>query len=134
MRSADKFEFQINYEDDLEIDFIKIPPMIIQPFVENSIKHGFKNMNKTGLLKLYITDKTDWIEFVVEDNGCGIQKNKTKQIAHRSMAMIIFEKRRKLIQQKFNKDFKFELLNLKDINSKSSGVKITLGIPVIDND
>ena len=134
MRSADKFEFQINYEDDLEIDFIQIPPMIIQPFVENSIKHGFKDMNKTGLLKLNITDKTDWIEFVVEDNGCGIQKNKTKQTAHRSMAMIIFEKRRKLIQQKFNKDFKFELLNLKDINSKLSGVKITLGIPVIDND
>jgi LytS/YehU family sensor histidine kinase len=134
MRSNNKFDFQINFDDDLEIDFIQIPPMIIQPFVENSIKHGFKELDRTGLLKLYITDKPDWIEFVVEDNGCGIQKNKTKQTAHRSMAMIIFEKRRKLIQQKFNKDFKFELLNLKDINSKLSGVRITLGIPVINND
>ncbi len=134
MRSRNKFDFQINFDDDLEVDFIQIPPMIIQPFVENSIKHGFSNLNRTGLLKLNIADKTDWIEFVIEDNGSGIQKNLTKPKAHRSMAMIIFEKRRKLIQQKFNKDFKFELLNLKDKNSKISGVKITIEIPVIDND
>ena len=133
MRSSNKFDFQINFDDNLEVDFIQIPPMIIQPFVENSIKHGFNNLNRTGLLKLNITDKTDWIEFIIEDNGSGIQKNMTKPKVHRSMAMIIFEKRRKLIQQKFNKDFKFELLNLKDTNSKTSGVKITIEIPVIDN-
>ena len=134
MRSNNKFDFQINFDNDLEIDFINIPPMIIQPFVENSIKHGFKSSDRPGLLKLNITDKTDWIEFVIEDNGNGIQKNLTKPKAHRSMAMIIFEKRRKLIQQKFNKDFKFELLNLKDTNSKTTGLKITIEIPVINND
>ena len=67
MRSKNKFDFAIEYHDDLELDFIQIPPMLIQPFVENSIKHGFKNLDKKGLLKLNITDKTDRVEFIIED-------------------------------------------------------------------
>jgi tetratricopeptide (TPR) repeat protein len=134
MRSKDKFDFEINYDDDLEVDFIQIPPMLIQPFVENSIKHGFKTLNKNGLLKLNITDKTDWVEFVVEDNGQGFQKNAKKDKDHKSMAMLIFEKRRKLIQQKYNKDFKFTIINLIDINPETTGVKISINIPILNND
>ena len=134
MRSNNKFDFQINFDEDLEIDFIKIPPMIIQPFVENSIKHGFKELDRKGLLILKITDKTDYIEFDIEDNGVGILEKTKNSKKHQSMAMIIFEKRRRLIQQKFNKDFNFELVNLKDTNSKATGVKIKIEIPVIEND
>ncbi len=134
MRSSNKFDFEINYDENLEIDFIKIPPMLIQPFVENSIKHGFNNLDRTGLLRLNITDKTDWVEFVIEDDGNGVQKNQFKEKTHQSMAMNIFEKRRKLIQYKFNKDFKFEFINLKDANPKLTGVRITVYIPVINND
>jgi hypothetical protein len=50
------------------------------------------------------------------------------------MAMNIFEKRRKLIQQKHKKEFRFEIENLNDTNPKIRGVKITLNIPVLNND
>jgi tetratricopeptide (TPR) repeat protein len=132
MRSQNKFDFAIEYHDDLEIDFIQIPPMLIQPFVENSIKHGFKNLNESGFLKLQISDKTDWIEFVIEDNGEGIQKNREKQKDHKSMAMVIFEKRRKLIQQKYNKYFNYKMLNIKDTSPDKTGVKIIIDIPTIE--
>jgi LytS/YehU family sensor histidine kinase len=132
MRSKDKFDFEINYDDDLEVDFIQIPPMLIQPFVENSIKHGFKTSIKKGLLKLNITDKTDWIEFIIEDNGNGIQKNVKTENDHKSMAMEIFEKRRKLIQKKHNKDFNFKVVNLKDSDPEKTGVRITIQIPIIE--
>lgn len=131
MRSHDTFNFEINFDDDFEIDFIQIPPMLIQPFIENSIKHGFKNIDKTGFLSLHITDKTDWIEFVIEDNGNGIQQKNDSAKKHQSMAMKIFEKRRKLIQQKHKKDFKFELQNLSDINTDQTGVRITISIPIL---
>ena len=134
MRSNSSFDFRIDYDDDLEVDFIKIPPMLIQPFVENSIKHGLVNLDRPGLLKIKITDKTDWIEFVIEDNGNGIVEKEEKKTGHKSMAMIIFEKRRRLIQQKYNKDFKFELINLKDVNQAQSGVRVIIDIPIIDND
>lgn len=133
MRSQNKFDFEINFDEDMEVDFIQIPPMLIQPFVENSIKHGFKNTNEGGLLKLNITDKTDWVEFVIEDNGRGIQKKIEKPQKHQSMAMKIFEERRKLIQQKYNKDFKFEMVNLKDINPEFSGVKTIINIPILND-
>lgn len=134
MRLSDKFDFNIHFDPDLEIEFIQIPPMLIQPFVENSIKHGFKNLDRKGHLDLYISDKTNWIEFIIEDNGHGIQQNQAKPKKHQSMAMNIFEKRRKLIQQKHNKKFNFELINLQDTNPDLSGVRITIDIPIMDND
>jgi tetratricopeptide (TPR) repeat protein len=134
MRSNNSFDFKINYDEDLEVDFIKIPPMLIQPFVENSIKHGLVNLDQAGLLQINITDKTDWVEFVIEDNGRGIVEKEEKSGGHKSMAMTIFKKRRKLIQQKYNKDFKFELINLRDENPEQSGVKVIIDIPIIDND
>lgn len=134
MRTPDKFDYQIEFDDDLEIDFIQIPPMLIQPFIENSIKHGFKNLDRKGLLVLRVTDKVDWIEFVVEDNGQGIRKEDMKQKEYQSMALAIFEKRRKLIQQKYKKDFSFESLNLSDSDQQTSGVKVSITIPVLNND
>lgn len=134
MRSQNKFSFQINYADDLEVDFIHIPPMLIQPFVENSIKHGFKNQNKNGMLKLQIEDKTDSVEFIIKDNGQGIQQKSIKDKEHKSMAMLIFEKRRKLIQQKYNKDFNFEITNLNQIDPNQTGVRVCINIPILNND
>ncbi len=134
MRCADKFDYAIHYDEALEIDFIQIPPMLIQPFVENSIKHGFKNLEGHGFLSLKITDKVGWVEFVIEDNGAGIQENSSKPETHLSMANTIFEKRRKLIQQKHNKDFKFEKVNLKDTNPELSGVRISIQIPILNDD
>ena len=131
MRKGNLFDYEIQFDEDLEVDFIQIPPMLIQPFVENSMKHGFKNLTRKGHLKLSILDKTDWVEFIIEDNGNGIQENKKKPQKHQSMAMAIFEKRRKLIQQKHNKDFNFEVVNLKDINPDSSGTRIRIDLPII---
>ncbi len=134
MRTNNNFNFEINYNEELEIDFIKIPPMLIQPFVENSIKHGFANIENGGLLRITITDKGDHIDFIIEDNGRGIEKTDKENGEHKSMATIIFEKRRKLIQQKYKKDFKFELINLNDNKTGETGVKVILSLPIIEND
>ena len=134
MRKGNKFDYEINSDQDLETDFIQIPPMLIQPFIENSIKHGFHSLDRTGMLRVQITYKIDWVEFVIEDNGNGIQQKSEGTKKHQSMAMTIFEKRRKLIQQKHKKDFKFEMLNLNDTNPALTGVKITIDIPILNND
>ncbi len=134
MRKPGIFGFAIEYDDELESDFIHVPPMMIQPFVENAIKHGFKNINYVGKLQLLFVDKMEYVEVVIQDNGVGIENKNEINQQHRSMAMEIFEKRRKLIQHKFNKDFTFDISNLKTLNPETSGVKVTLQIPVLDND
>jgi len=134
MRKRNKFDYSINYDDNLETDFMQIPPMLIQPFIENSIKHGFKNFDKGGFINLKIKDKTDYVEFIIEDNGEGFTANTAVKEEHKSIAMSIFEKRRKLIQQKYKKDFKFEIINLKDKYNKQTGVRITINLPILNND
>jgi len=64
----------------------------------------------------------------------GIQKEKAALKEHQSMALQIFEKRRKLIQHKYKRDFSFELLNLKDSNRELSGVRVSINIPILSND
>ncbi len=53
-----------------------IPPLTIQPLVENSIKHGLKDMIKDGRVEILITEKLEYMEVVVSDNGIGFQTNK----------------------------------------------------------
>ncbi|WP_346854463.1 histidine kinase [uncultured Draconibacterium sp.] len=134
MRKPGVFEFRMEYAEELEVDFIQIPPMMIQPFIENAIKHGFKNIDYKGDLVISFADKMEFIEVLIQDNGTGIQREIDSGKQHRSMAMDIFEKRRKLIQHKFNKDFNFELINLTQSNSAETGVRVTLTIPVLNND
>jgi tetratricopeptide (TPR) repeat protein len=133
MRKPGIFDFEIECDEELESDFIQVPPMMIQPFIENAIKHGFKKMDSGGVLKITITDKTDWIEFVIEDNGNGIQQASTRYKDHKSMAMEIFQKRRKLIQHKYKKGFSFELQNLHDVDPTQSGVRIRIDLPVMND-
>lgn len=131
MRMPGKFTYEIAADENLESDFIEIPPMMIQPFVENSIKHGFKTLDRPGELLLKITEGNDFIEFRLEDNGKGITEKKESDNSHRSMAMLIFEKRRKLIQKKYNKDVFFQLTNLNQSSNQKTGVKITIKLPVL---
>ncbi|WP_158851033.1 histidine kinase [Algibacter sp. L1A34] len=133
MRKQNKFDYTINYDENLDLDFIRIPPMLNQPFIENAIKHGFKNIDKGGLLNITIKDKIDWIEFIIEDNGEGFHDG-TKEKGYKSMAMTIFESRRKLIKQKYKKDFKFEIVNLKDKYPNQTGVRVIIDIPILNND
>jgi len=129
MRNPNLFDYELKYSNEPETDLIKIPPMLVQPFIENAIKHGFKNIEYKGFLNITITDKTSYAVFVIEDNGCGIQQKNATENTHESMATQIFEKRRKLIQQKYKKEFIFR------VESKlNQGTKITIGIPVLNND
>lgn len=134
MRKPGVFDFVIEHDEELETDFIHVPPMMIQPFIENAIKHGLKNIAYCGKLQLSIVDRMEYIEVVIQDNGVGIEIGRETNKLHRSMAMEIFEKRRKIIQNKFNKDFVFNVINLKSINAELSGVKVMLKIPVLNND
>ena len=133
MRNPSKFSFSISTCENLETDFVQIPPMMIQPFIENSIKHGFSDIRYPGILTISISDKSDWIVFIIEDNGKGLN-HEDSVTNHRSMAMQIFEKRRRLIQQKHKKEFTFEIQNLKDMDASKSGVRICIKVPVLDYD
>ncbi|MEP6846894.1 MAG: histidine kinase, partial [Panacibacter sp.] len=83
-RHEDKFTAEIQADDDLLQDDYKVPPLIVQPFVENAILHGLRYGNDhDGRLSISVNREGNYIKYVVEDNGVGrnnltnhVQKNK----------------------------------------------------------
>jgi len=77
-RFGDKLEFIQNIDKN-SLTF-KIPFMAIQPFIENSIKHGFHEDGRKLVIKLRITSKEKGLSIEIEDNGKGIEAERLKEI------------------------------------------------------
>lgn len=75
LRHEGKFTTHFNIEKELESSSVIVPPLIIQPFVENAILHGLRNkINNDGILTISIKKSNDCIEYIITDNGIGRQK------------------------------------------------------------
>ncbi len=111
LRFEDKFDYQINIQKGLDLSFVQIPPMLLQPFVENAIEHGFKSKEEKGNLIINILKQDDLFLFEIIDDGIGF-KEKTNKIK-REHAIDIFLNRLKLRGFSEEKSFK--------ITSASSG-------------
>lgn len=72
MRFKDKFEYGINKDPALDMDVIKVPAMILQPYVENSIWHGILPMEKPGRIDINVQASNGTYVLSIEDNGIGI--------------------------------------------------------------
>jgi LytS/YehU family sensor histidine kinase len=69
MRFKTSFEYNITINDNVRPYFQLVPPMLLQPFVENSIIHGFGNIDYTGKINIIFENKTDFMEIIIQDNG-----------------------------------------------------------------
>lgn len=108
-----------------KIDEIVVPPLLIQPLVENATKHAFKNMEMGGKISIVyeIVESRDLLVYSVTDNGSGILMNKKKE--HTSFGI-------KLVKERimfFNGD-KTDVDNFLIIDSKVDGTKITVSMPL----
>ena len=102
MRFQDKFDYTINVDASLNRDQIKVPAMLIQPFLENSIWHGLLPKDSQGRVVVDIVRNNGSLEFTITDNGIGIEnslKNKTTTDDHISKGMEITQSRIELIKK-----------------------------------
>jgi len=91
MRFKEKFEYIIDVKKDVDVEHIKIPAMILQPFVENSIWHGILPQSEGGKISIRIFNIPTGIQFEIEDNGIGYDVSKAKKTSntHHSRGMLI---------------------------------------------
>ncbi len=99
---------------------LKIPTMLLQPFIENSIKHGFSNQDGVIELKMKILKKQ--LICVIEDNGVGYQPKKSAH--HTSKALLIISERLELLSNIYHDSFKIKILNT------GNGTRVELNFPV----
>lgn len=77
-RYEDKLEYKISIQEELEN--IEVPKIILQPFVENAIYHGIKNLDTTGIISIYSQIVENKIELIIEDNGIGFEAAKKQAL------------------------------------------------------
>ncbi|MEP2240272.1 MAG: tetratricopeptide repeat protein [Maribacter sp.] len=122
LRFENKFDYEINISNDIEVSIIKLPPMLLQPFIENSIEHGLKPKNEKGLLQINITEQEKYTHIEIIDNGIGYNKEKVRD--NREHAIDIFLKRLKLRDLGEEKKFSIKALD----NNKGTKVSIFLDL------
>ncbi|WP_177761291.1 sensor histidine kinase [Flavobacterium sp. I3-2] len=93
LRYEDVFDYKINVH--VHSDDLLIPPMIVQPFIENSIEHGFKNINYKGYLEIDIEEQENQLYIKIVDNGSG--KGIQSPMGKKSLSRIITQERLDLI-------------------------------------
>jgi tetratricopeptide (TPR) repeat protein len=130
-RFNNSFDFEIDCDAD-DPEFIQIPPMILQPFVENAIKHGLANNSKNALLSIKIKGKTDEVIVVIEDNGPGFVTSANKK--HQSKSLSILKNRRLLMQRQLKRALDWKIENISDTESHKSGVRISINLPIMGDE
>jgi len=135
LRFDNKFSFEIINNVKTDEELISIPPLIIQPFVENAIWHGIMHRSNTegGQLKIHFNIENDNLKCIVEDNGIGRKKadefKKQTKPEHISLGTQITESRIDLINKLHKGKLKINYTDLCDDNN-STGTKVEIIFPL----
>ena len=107
MRFKDKFTYKIKLDKSIEPQSVKIPSMLLQPFIENSIWHGILPSNQTGNIFIDVKVRKDKLVIDIIDNGIGIEKSlalkRNKKQGHISKGMELTKTRVDLVSKISNK-------------------------------
>lgn len=129
LRMQDNFSFIIDIEEGLEHE-VEIPPLLLQPFVENAIIHGLKNSSKQNKhLHLKAEKSTNKIIFTIEDNGIGREesiKNTINRNHHTSMGIRLTDERLKMLEHVLPIKTNYFYQDLVNKNGNSSGTRVTI--------
>ncbi len=139
MRFQDKFSYEIIADENVNLDSVMIPNMIIQPFVENAVWHGIMNSNKKGFVKISFRFEDVKIETMIyrcliikiTDNGIGIKKSgSNKKEGHISKGIKMIEERLQLLSQELELPQPVILEDLSLRNENSTGTEVILSLPI----
>ncbi len=130
MRFPNKFNFQISMHDDTEPHELLIPAMILQPFIENSIEHGFSGISYTGVVNVYFEKQEHDIAITITDNGTGFKEKMQEKGGHISRASQIIKDRIYLLNIKLKTKARFSIENA----STGTGVEVKIYLPILYKD
>jgi sensor histidine kinase YesM len=133
LRFGDEFKFEIKTDETLDIDHLVLPPMIIQPFIENALKHGLlhKKGDKNLSIEFSLNDEILICEII--DNGVGRKRSeeiKARNVrTHQSFATEATDRRMDLLNSFNDKKYNFEIIDLYE-DDKALGTKVVISIPI----
>lgn len=135
LRFKNKIGYEIVIDDKIEKENTFLPPMIIQPFIENSIWHGLmnKNANEESRIKIAVTEENETLLCMIEDNGVGREKSQELREEMpgktQSIGIGITEERLKLLTRERVRDL-IKIVDLKDNFDTATGTRVEIRIPL----
>jgi LytS/YehU family sensor histidine kinase len=124
-RLDDKFSYAIKVADDIDKENTLVPPMILQPFVENSIWHDIAQKEGKGNIKINISKNSQMLHCIIDDDGIGLQKNNHSSVnENKSLGMKITKAQIDIINKAKNSKGTVELFSL------ARGVRVQLNLPL----
>jgi ligand-binding sensor domain-containing protein len=142
LRFKEKMEYSIDVDPQILQSSCYIPPMLIQPYVENSIRHGLRH-RKGGMGYLWLRIRQDQTEgrcgltVVVEDNGIGRDRSAryktTEHIEYQSRGMTMTAERIRMINAAYGGDIRVEVTDLEDAAGQPAGTRVVMQFGMLDN-
>lgn len=130
LRFDDKFSYQINVAEEIDEEFTGIPPMLIQPYIENAIIHGLAHNEAPGKIEIAFKKNSDTIHCTIQDNGIGRDKAaEIKQqmgLEQKSRGMMISKERLDFFNKKENDLFSVKVTDLKNADGTPAGTRVEL--------
>jgi ligand-binding sensor domain-containing protein len=136
MRFEDKFEYKIEIDGNVDLDYDIMPPMLLQPYVENAILHGLTPKKEKGLLTIGVRTEDQFIVCTITDNGIG--RKKAAEIKrtmpgskHKSMGMKITEERLRILNEISLSKHSVKIIDLEDEHGKAIGTRVEIFVPIV---
>ncbi|KPM31943.1 Putative signal transduction histidine kinase [Croceitalea dokdonensis DOKDO 023] len=136
IRFSNEINYTIQVEDNVETERIKIPSLVLQPFLENAIWHGLSAKEGEKHLKVHVSKKDDsHLQISIVDNGVGRkvseQLKENRVLKRKSVGIDITKERLANFAKDYQYDFNVEIIDLFQNNSEAKGTKILLEIPMV---
>jgi signal transduction histidine kinase/CheY-like chemotaxis protein len=131
LRFGNKFNYQFNIDESTDLKSIKVPALIIQPFIENAIWHGIMPKENGGTVSVSVVRDGNAVRCIIEDNGIGRERSKqnefkTGQAPHQSKGICLTQGRLHLDSLLNSRNSGAEIIDKYDQSAKPAGTKIVL--------
>jgi len=131
------FSYHIDIDESLEPEDLFLPPMLIQPFIENAIWHGGNDSNGTIDISIRFMHQNNQLVCIVEDNGIGIQASLKKKYEqeeiesdHHSLGIANVKQRIQVLNEKYNLHSHVTIEDKNNLAGKGTGTLVTLHLPI----
>lgn len=128
LRFRHRLNYSITTAPELDLDDITLPPLLVQPFVENALLHGLQNKEKGGVVSIVFAIEDRCLIATITDNGPGLSTADSARGAHKSVGMMLTQRRLNLLSEKPHGGAQWE--NLTHPDGSPAGLRVTLHIPL----